>query len=273
MSISRDDFDFIRDLVRRRSAIILEDGKEYLVTSRLSSLARDEGFGSLDQLVQELRTRPSNGLHRKVVQAMTTNETMFFRDVHPFDSIRERVLPELIERKAAQRQLSIWCAASSTGQEPYSIAMMIRDQFPALAGWNLRIIATDFSSDVLERARVGLYTQLEVNRGLPVRYLVKHFTKLDLQWQIGDDVRRMVEYRELNLIDPWIGIESMDLVLVRNVLIYFDVETKKTILGKVRSVMLSHGYLFLGGAETTLNLDDAFERVEMGRAVAYRLRR
>jgi chemotaxis protein methyltransferase CheR len=273
MSIGPDDFGFIRDLVRRRSAIILDDGKEYLVTSRLSALARDEGFGSLDQLVHDLRTRPSNGLHRKVVQAMTTNETMFFRDVHPFDAIRDKILPELIERKADQRRLSIWCAASSTGQEPYSIAMMIRDQVPALTGWDVRIIATDFSSDVLERARAGVYSQLEVNRGLPVRYLVRHFTKLDLQWQISDEVRSMVDYRELNLIDPWVGIASMDLVLLRNVLIYFDVETKKSILGKVRSVMQPHGYLFLGGAETTLNLDDGFERVESGRAVAYRHRR
>ncbi len=271
MTIGAADFGFVRDLVHKRSAIILEEGKEYLVESRLATLARSEGFGSVDQLIAELRTRSMNGLHRKVVEVMTTNETTFFRDAYPFEALHSTILPEIMRRNGARRRLSIWSAACSTGQEPYTIAMLIREHFPALLGWDLTILGTDICTDVLARAVTGRYTQIEVNRGLPVTYLVKYFTKRDLQWQISDDIRRMVEYRELNLIDPWGGLASVDLVFLRNVLIYFDIETKKTILGKVRQIIHPEGYLYMGGAETTLNLDAAYERVTMGRAVVHRL--
>jgi chemotaxis protein methyltransferase CheR len=270
MSIAAGDFGYIRDLVHQRAAIVIEPGKEYLVESRLSTVARDEGFGSLDLLVADLRAKPANGLHRKVIDAMTTNETTFFRDVHPFEALRLHVLPELIERRVAQRQLSIWCAACSTGQEPYTVAMIIREHFPTLADWDVRILGTDLSQDVLERARQGRYTQLEVNRGLPATYMVKHFRKEGTEWQISDAVRQMVEYRELNLIEPWNCIPLVDVVLMRNVLIYFDVATKKTILGKVRQILRPEGSLLLGGAETTMNLDDTYQRVPMGKAVCYR---
>jgi chemotaxis protein methyltransferase CheR len=271
MSIGAGDFGFVRDLVRKRSAIILEEGKEYLVESRLATLARSEGFGSVEQLIADLRTRPLDGLHRKVVEAMTTNETTFFRDAYPFEALQATILPELVRRNGAKRRLTIWSAACSTGQEPYTIAMLIREHFPALLGWNLSILGTDICTSALERAAAGRYTQIEVNRGLPVTYLVKYFTKRDLQWQISDDVRRMVEYRELNLIDPWAGLASVDVVFLRNVLIYFDTQTKKTILGRVRQILHPEGYLFMGGAETTLNLDEAYDRVTMGRAVVHRL--
>lgn len=271
MTIGAADFGFVRDLVRKRSAIILEEGKEYLVESRLGMLARNEGFGSVEQLIAELRTRSLTGLQRKVVEAMTTNETTFFRDAYPFEALHGTILPEMVRRNGATRRLTIWSAACATGQEPYTIAMLIREHFPTLLGWDLSILGTDICTSALERAAAGRYTQIEVNRGLPVTYLVKYFTKRDLQWQISDDVRRMVEYRELNLIDPWAGLASVDVVFLRNVLIYFDIETKKTILGKVRQIMHPEGYLYMGGAETTLNLDEAYERVAMGRAVVHRL--
>lgn len=273
MTISPGDFGFIRDLVRQRAAIVVEEGKEYLVESRLSTLARDEGFGSLDELIGQLRGGPPNSLHRKAVEAMTTNETTFFRDVHPFEALRATILPDLISRKASRRQLSIWCAGCSSGQEPYTIAMLIREHFPALAGWEVRLLATDLSVEVLGQARRGSYSQLEVNRGLPASYLVKYFTKQDLRWQLSPEIRGMVEFRELNLLDSWSGLPNMDLVFVRNVLIYFDVNTKKSILARIRGLLEPEGHLFLGGAETTLHLDDAYERVLLGRAATYRLRR
>jgi chemotaxis protein methyltransferase CheR len=273
MTIGAADFGFVRDLVRKRSAIILEEGKEYLVESRLGVLARNEGFASVDQLIAELRARSLNGLQRKVVEAMTTNETTFFRDTYPFEALHSNILPEIVRRNGASRRLTIWSAACSTGQEPYTIAMLIREHFPGLLGWNLSILGTDICTGALERAESGRYTQIEVNRGLPVTFLVKYFTKRDLQWQISDDIRRMVEYRELNLIDPWGGLASVDLVFLRNVLIYFDIDTKKTILERVRHIMHPQGYLYMGGAETTLNLDEAYERVTIGRAVVHRLSR
>jgi len=270
VTIGAADFGYIRDLVRQRSAIMLEEGKEYLVVSRLSALATQEGFASLEHFLSELRNKPMNRLHLKVVEAMTTNETTFFRDVHPFDLLQSAILPELIERKGARRQLSIWCAGCSTGQEPYTVAMIIREHFPSLLGWDLTILGTDLSGDVLERARAGLYTQLEINRGLPASYLVKYFRKEGIRWQVADEVRLMVEYRQINLCDSWSALPPMDLVFMRNVLIYFDVDTKQAILGRIRRVLRPNGYLILGGAETTLGLDDAYERLVVGRAVCYR---
>ena len=273
MALSTVDCDRIRTLVRQRSGIVLEEEKAYLVETRLSALARREGFASLETLLAKFQAQPSNGLQQKVVEAMTTNETSFFRDVQPFEALRQVVLPELLQRRAQERQLFIWCGAASSGQEPYSLAMLLREHFPTLATWNVRMLATDLSLDVLQRARRGLYSQVEVNRGLPARLLVKFFVKQGLEWQLNDDVRGMVEYRPLNLIESWPAMPSPDIAVLRNVLIYFDVETKKVILGKIRRLLRPDGYLFLGGAETTMNLDDAFERVPFDRSGCYRLRR
>jgi chemotaxis protein methyltransferase CheR len=270
MRITPSDFEYVQDLVRKRSAIVLESGKEYLVESRLSAVARDEGFTSIDRLVAELRRSPANGLHRKAVEAMTTNETTFFRDIHPFQALRLQVLPELIQRRAAQRQLSIWCAGCSSGQEPYTIAMLIREHFPALIGWQLRILGTDLSSDMLERAKAARYRQAEVNRGLPAGFLAKYFGKQGVEWQMVDEIRDMVEFREMNLIEAWPGASSYDLVFMRNVLLYFDVETKKAILAKVRRVLRPDGYLFLGSAESTMTLDDSYQRVAFDKTGYYR---
>ncbi len=274
MALSQDDFDFVRGFVQKRSAIVLEKEKAYLAETRLALVARREGLASVEDLVAQLRlTAPTNGLQQKVVEAMTINETSFFRDFQPFEAIRRVAMPQLLERRANDRRLSIWCGACSTGQEPYSLAMVLRDHFPVLRNWWLTLLATDLASDALERARRGRYTQMEVNRGLPVSHLIKHFRKEGQDWQLKDEVRKMVDFRQLNLIEPWPALPFLDVIFLRNVLIYFDVSTKKDILAKVRQVLRPDGYLFLGGAETTLNLDDAFERVDFERAGCYRLKK
>ncbi len=271
MSLSTVEFDYIRTLVHDQAAIVLDPGKEYLVESRLTPLASREGYLGIGDLVANLRRGMPSTLKKKVVDAMTTNETSFFRDHEPFEVLKKTILPELIKARAATRQLNIWCAASSTGQEPYSVAMMIRENFPELATWKIFYLATDIAGDVLERARAGRYTQLEVNRGLPVSYLVKYFDKKGTEWQLNDKIRDMVQIQKLNLIRPWPLLPPLDIVMIRNVLIYFDPETKKKILQQIHSLLRPDGSLFLGGAETTLNLDARFKRMPYERAGCYRL--
>ncbi len=264
-------FNFISDLVRERSAIVLEPGKTYLVESRLSPVARENGMHSVDDLVEALRRPGSQALTRKVVEAMTTNETSFFRDIHPFDALKAHILPELLANRARERTLTIWSNACSSGQEVYTIAMILRENFPQLAGWKVRLLATDLSSQILAKAKEGIFNQTEVNRGLPLPMLLKYFTKSGLTWRIKDEIRHMVEFSELNLVENWPVLPPMDVIFLRNVLIYFSPETKKEILGKARRVLRPDGYLFLGGAETTMNLDNAFERATVGKATCYRL--
>jgi chemotaxis protein methyltransferase CheR len=269
MALNQADFDYLRALVKRRSAIALDDGKGYLVEARLGPLAGREGFGSLEALVAALRIGPVNGLHQQVVEAMTTNETSFFRDAHPFEGLQKVVLPELIRRRAAERRLAVWCAACSTGQEPYSVALLVREHFPELVGWDVRILGSDLSREVLERARQGRYSQAEVNRGLPARLLVKYFRKEGLDWQLADEVRRLVEFRPLNLAEAWPPLPAADLLLLRNVLIYFDGEARRDVLNKVRRVLRPGGALLLGGVENALDAD-GFERVPLERCAYYR---
>ncbi len=271
MTLSLPEFNYVRQLVLEHSAIVLEEDKGYLVESRLLPLARREGFTSLDDLVRRLQTEPFNGLHRQTVEALTTNETSFFRDFHPFEALRKSILPDLISRRAAERELKIWCAASSSGQEPYSLAMLIRENFPQLANWKVQIQASDLSTDILTRAREGRYNQLEVNRGLPASLLVKYFQKRGCDWFLSEDIRRMVDYQAINLAGSWPLMPAMDVVLLRNVLIYFGMETKKAILSKVRKVLKLDGYFFLGAAETTFSIDDSYERVQFERATCYRV--
>ena len=266
------DFDYIRDFVRDQAAILMEPGKEYLVESRLQTLARRENLGSLDALMSDLRSDPNNGLHRKVLDAMTTNETLFFRDVHPFEALRESILPELMARRAQERRLRFWCGAASTGQEPYSVLMLIAEHFPELLEWDFTFIATDLCAEVLARARSGRFNQLEVNRGLPARLLVKYFVRRGAEWEFCEDLRRRVEFRELNLVKDWPWLPPLDIVFLRNVLIYFDVRAKKAVLASTRRVLRPGGYLLLGGAETTFNLDEAFERVTFDNTSCYRVK-
>jgi chemotaxis protein methyltransferase CheR len=273
MSIGLSEFDFIRGMVREHAAIVLDAGKEYLVDQRLTPLAQEEGFASIQELVGSLRARSFNGLHVKVVEAMTTNETSFFRDIHPFQSLRQTVLPDCIAKRSADRSLKIWCAACSSGQEPYSIAMLLHEHFPSLLGWNVKLIATDLSRKMIARAQLGRFNQIEINRGLPANLLVKYFKNEGLEWQLKDSIRQMVDFEVMNLTTPWPIFPALDIVFIRNVMIYFDVETKQKILGKIRRILRRDGYLFLGGAETTLNLDDSFERLQLDKGSCYQLRK
>ena len=271
MAITTAEFNYIRGLLKERSALLLERGKEYLVESRLETLARQEGFSSLRHLVENLRTHPSTELHRKVVEAMMTHETSFFREIRVFDLFRKTILPQILSLRARQRTLNLWCAACSGGQEPYSFAMLMREHFPCLRSWNVKFIASDISRATLARARAGRYTQLEVNRGLPANLLVKYFKKCGAEWEIVPEIRRMVDFREINLIHPWPSLARMDGIFMRNVLIYLDGETKKNILRRAAQLLEKGGVVLLGAAETTANLDDSFEPVSSDGAVYFRL--
>ncbi len=272
MSLADADFDYVRKLVLDHSAIVLSDSKKYLVESRLTPLARDVGVDSIGDLVGKLQGQPFGESHRQVVDAMTTNETSFFRDFHPFEALKNEVIPRLMDEREVEKKLHIWCAACSSGQEPYSLAMLLRESFPALRDWTVSIIATDISEEMVAKAKAGVYSQLEVNRGLPAPLLIKYFQKAGTDWQIKEELRSMIEFRQMNLVDRWPPMPQPDIVLIRNVLIYFDVEIKRQILGEIRSRMKKDGALFLGGAETTINVDDAFQRVQNGQAGYYQLK-
>ena len=272
MALTMQAFQFVSDLVRREAAIVLEPGKEYLVESRLAPVARKAGFPTLDAFLEHIRTAPkSSPLFYQIVDALTTNETLFFRDHHPFEALKKDILPQLIESRKAVRKLSIWSAASSTGQEAYSLAMLIRDQFPQIASWNVRILGTDLSTTVLDQAKSGSYSQLEVNRGLPAPMLIKYFDKVDGRWVIKEDLRKMCEFRAMNLTTPWPMMQPFDLIFIRNVLIYFDTATKQGILKRMKTVLLPHGSLFLGTAETTINLDPEWVPVKAGNTTVFRV--
>ncbi len=264
------DFDFVRRYVREQAAIVLEPGKEYLVESRLLALARKENIPTIEELVQRMRAGPINGYHRKVVDAMTTNETSFFRDIHPFDALRLSIIPELMARRRAERSINIWCGAASTGQEPYSVLMLMAESFPDLLTWDVTFVATDLCTDVLVRAREGRFSQLEVNRGLPARLLVKYFVREGAEWRIKEEFRKRIEFRELNLVRPWPALPALDIVFLRNVLIYFDIDSKKSVLSRIRDLLRPGGYLLLGSAETTFNIDDGFSRTVVGNTSCYR---
>lgn len=272
MALTPQAFQFVADLVRREAAIVLEAGKEYLVESRLAPVARKNEFATLDAFLDHMRTVPrTSPLLYQIVDALTTNETLFFRDHHPFEALKKEIIPQLIETRGNLRKLSIWSAASSTGQEAYSLAMMLRENFPQLGSWNIRILGTDLSTTVLDQARSGSYSQLEVNRGLPAPLLVKYFEKVEGRWVIKEDLRKMCEFRTMNLTTPWPMMQPYDLIFIRNVLIYFDQETKAGILKKMKAVMLPHGSLILGTAETTINLDPEWAPVKVGNTTVFRL--
>jgi chemotaxis protein methyltransferase CheR len=265
------EFDSICQLLREESAISLELGKEYLVETRLAPLLRERKLASIGELLAHHRAHPGHGVSRQIVEALVTGETLFFRDQHPFEELRTAIIPDLINRRRDERRLNIWCAASSTGQEPYSLALLFREHFPELAGWTISLMASDISLPLLERARVGRYNQVEVNRGLPATLLAKYFEQSGTDWHLDARVRRMVDFREINLARAWPSLPQMDLILVRNVMIYFDVETKKTILSKLTRLLRPDGYLLLGGSETTFNLSDCYRRVDTLKSGFYQL--
>ncbi len=265
------DYSCVVTLLLDRSSIVLEAGKEYLVEARLWPLARRHGLASVSEFIQRLRAPGSGGLIEEMVEAMVTTETSFFRDIHPFKTLLDTVLPELIAARRNDRCLAIWCAASSSGQEPYTIALILREYFPELADWKITFQSTDLSHDMLRRCRAGNYSQLEVNRGLPVALLMKYFRQEGARWQIRDDVREMIDFQPINLAEPWPAMQPFDLIFLRNVMIYFDVETKKSILAQISRILRPDGYLILGGAETTFYLDVSYKRVESLKGGYYRL--
>lgn len=256
-----DDFEFIVSLLKAQSGLVLDKGKVYLLESRLTPVARRRGFETLEDLIAHMRRGKDEALVRGVVEAMTTNESFFFRDNTPFDLFRDHVLPKLREVNAVSKKIRIWCAAASSGQEPYSIAMLLKENDAKLQGWRFEIIGTDISSQVLEKARSGIYSQFEVQRGLPIRTLVKYFVQQGDNWQLSKDIRDMVTFKEFNLLEGYRALGQFDVVFCRNVLIYFDQATKSDVLNRIRDVMPTHGTLFLGAAETVLGLTDRFKPV------------
>lgn len=265
-----DPFAFFQEFVFARSAIVLSDEKRYLVETRLAPVAQRAGLSGLDELMHAVR-RGDRSLQTAVVDAMTTNETSWFRDSTPFEALRERVLPDLIEANRPRRRLSIWSAACSTGQEPYSIAMLLDASFPELAGWAVDILATDLSTAALERARTGRFSSLEINRGLPAAHLLKYFNRDGAHFHIAERLRSLVRFQQMNLAEAWPAIPTQDVILLRNVLIYFDAPTKQKILAAVRAHLRPGGYLLLGAAETTRELVGGFVPVPVARSTVYRL--
>jgi len=253
------DFDFLRGLLKRRSGLVLSPDKQYLVESRLLPVARKAGFDRLSALIGALKVDKTEMLMTAVVEAMTTNESFFFRDKVPFDNLRMKVFPALQAARRQSRTLRIWCAAAASGQEPYSLAMALSEMDGGFAGWRIEVIATDISNAVLEKARQGLYSQFEIQRGLPIQLLLKYFSQNDEMWQIAPEIRAMVKYRQLNLLSDFSDLGTFDLIFCRNVLIYFDQETKIDVLDRLAEVIADDGYLVLGAAETVVGLTDSFK--------------
>jgi chemotaxis protein methyltransferase CheR len=266
-SISPQNYEFLKDHIYRESGIVLENGKLYLLGARLMPIVARRQLGNLNELCALMKATGEYPLRREVVEAMTTNETQFFRDIDVWDGLRTTVIPELQERHKATRLLRLWSAASSSGQEAYTLAILLLEM--GLGDWAIQIVGTDISEVMLEQARRGRYKQLEVSRGLPTKYLVKYFTRQGMDWELNETVRRLVRFQQLDLRGTLSGLGPFDLVMCRNVLIYFDIQTKKSILQRIRGTLHRKGYLVLGGAETTLNLDSSFNRQSVGRTVFY----
>jgi chemotaxis protein methyltransferase CheR len=255
------DYEFLRKLLKARSGLVLSAEKHYLVESRLLPIARKSGLFNLTGLVAMLKRPDAEALTVEVVEAMTTNESFFFRDKLPFDHFRDTVMPALLAARAATRRIRIWCAAASTGQEPYSLAICLKEMGKDLRGWRIEVVATDLSTEVLEKAKVGVYSQFEVQRGLPVLMLIKYFSQIGEMWQIAPEIRGMVKYRPVNLLHDFSGLGKFDVVFCRNVLIYFDQTTKIDVLERIADVTEPDGYLVLGGAETVVGLTGRFRPV------------
>ena len=255
------DYDYLRTLVKQRSGLVLTADKQYLVESRLLPVARKAGLTGLSDLVLRLKGPNAQGLVVEVVEAMMTNESFFFRDKVPFEHFRDTIVPALVAARASQRRIRIWCAAASTGQEPYSLAMCLKEIAPQVAGWRIDIVATDLSTEVLEKAKAGIYSQFEVQRGLPIQMLIKYFAQVGETWQIAPEIRAMIQFRSFNLLNDFASVGMFDVVFCRNVLIYFDQPTKVGVLERMARAVERDGYLVLGAAETVVGLTDSFKPV------------
>lgn len=261
------DFQILADLLKDKSGLMLSPDKSYLLESRLAPLARTRGLTGVEDLTAELKAKQDKQLITDIVEAMTTNESLFFRDNAPFEQFKDVVLPQLMEERKFSKTLRIWSAACSSGQEPYSLCMLLRELGEVLAGWRVEIIGTDLSSEILGKAKSGVYTQFEVQRGLPITMLVKYFKQDGDQWIIDSSIRSMVQFRQFNLLDSMASLGEFDMVFCRNVLIYFDNPTKGKVLERMNAIMRPHAYLFLGGAETVIGITDKFKPVSGHRGI------
>ena len=252
------DYEYLRKFLKDNSGLDLSADKHYLIESRLLPVARKFGVPGIAELVQKLKAG-SPSIANQVIEAMTTNETFFFRDKAPFDHFRDTVMPEILRARAGRRSVRIWCAAGSTGQEPYSLAMCLKEMGAALAGWRVEILATDLSLEVMEKSKAGLYSQFEVQRGLPIQMLVKYFKQVGEFWQISPEIRAMVQHRQVNLLRDFSQLGIFDVIFCRNVLIYFDQDTKIDIFRRLAKSTESDGFLALGAAETVVGLTDVFK--------------
>lgn len=252
------DYEYLRKLLKDQSGLDLSADKQYLIESRLLPLSRKSGLSGISELVQKMRGG-SASTTAQVVEAMTTNETFFFRDKVPFDHFRTAIMPEILQARANRKSVRIWCAAGSTGQEPYSLAMCLKEMAGAIAGWRVEILATDLSQEVIEKSKAGLYSQFEVQRGLPIQLLVKYFKQVGEFWQINPDIRAMVQHRQLNLLHDFSQLGVFDVIFCRNVLIYFDQDTKVNIFNRLAKATEPDGFLALGAAETVVGLTDVFK--------------
>nr|NIS39635.1 protein-glutamate O-methyltransferase [Desulfuromonadales bacterium] len=253
------DFELIAQLLQARSGLALNKEKAYLLESRLNPVARKWNFAGLDELAQAIRNGKDETLLVDVTEAMTTNESFFFRDQKPFEQFTEMVLPHLLKARSSTRSIRIWSAACSSGQEPYTLAMLLKEHEAQLAGWNIEILATDLSNEILDRAKEGFYSQFEVQRGLPITLLVKYFTQAGDRWEIDESLRKMVKFQQLNLLHDFSSLGKFDVVFCRNVLIYFDTPTKARVLDGIANMLPPDGFLYLGGAETVLGTSDRFQ--------------
>ena len=252
------DYEYLRKFLKDNSGLDLSSDKQYLIESRLLPIARKAGLPGIGELVQKMKGG-SSAITSQVVEAMTTNETFFFRDKTPFDHFRDTIMPDILQARATRRIIRIWCAAGSTGQEPYSLAMCLKEMGAALAGWRVEILATDLSLEVIEKSKAGMYSQFEVQRGLPIQLLVKYFKQVGEFWQINADIRAMIQHRQLNLLHDFAQLGTFDVIFCRNVLIYFDQDTKVNIFRRLAKATESDGFLVLGAAETVVGLTDVYK--------------
>ncbi|MEH6630577.1 MAG: protein-glutamate O-methyltransferase CheR [Halopseudomonas aestusnigri] len=261
------DFEYISQFLKKRSGLVLSQDKAYLLESRLNPVARKWNLSGFDELVQKVRASNDERILSDITEAMTTNESFFFRDQKPFDLFKDMVLPQLLEKRAGSKTIRIWSAACSSGQEPYTLAMLLKEAGPALAGWKIEIVATDLSNDILNKAKEGVYTQFEVQRGLPINLLMKYFQQAGDRWQIDSSIRNMVTFKPFNLLESPSMLGKFDVVFCRNVLIYFEQATKSTVLAKIAKQMPDDGFLYLGGAETVLGISDDFQLIPGKRGI------
>lgn len=260
-------FSFVRDMLMSRSGLVVTPEKMYLLETRLLPVAHRHGFKNIDAMISELKSRHNESLATDIMEAMNTHESLFFRDHSPFKLFQEVIFPELLIRRKAKKSIRIWCAACSSGQEPYSLAMILDEEAQRLQGWKTEIVATDISNSVLSRAAQGTFSQFEVQRGLPVKKLIQHFTQEDESWRISQNIRDMIQFRQFNLLESRYLLGKFDVVFCRNVLIYFDLETKATVMAKISTCLEEDGVLFLGSSESTIGITQDFWPVKAGRGV------